>query len=258
MLASGLCVRRHNPVVRPFNVQVVLNSKHLRGFRKGTNRRCKGDGKKTQDSGGGGGIGRVEYLPIEWHTRFKGRLYQESGAGAKAGNDAAATRSGSRTSYPDAASAPAGASTTACGRSEADSSDGETGAKNGEATVRTSEGLSSGSVPSGNGLERHGTGEAGAREQGGIAADRGDGDGGRGRDGGLSIWDITLPRAPTLRAFTNDTLLDILYFMSPEYHQVGERGLVFQRGARYAGSRVRTCISGCYCWCWSDLCGCLD
>eukprot|EP00953_Heterococcus_sp_UTEX-ZZ885_P002224 1720-Heterococcus_DN1.PRE.1 len=36
----------------------------------------------------------------------------------------------------------------------------------------------------------------------------------------LSIWDITLKRAATLRAYTNDTVLDVLYFMSPEYHQI--------------------------------------
>eukprot|EP00903_Cladosiphon_okamuranus_P007816 g7562.t1 len=100
------------------------------------------------------GLGRVEYLPIEWHTRFKGRLYQE-GSGSDGGARSARASSGS------------GFRASAGG---------------------TEEGLAGG--------------------------------GGGGGGGGLSIWDITLPRAPTLRAFTNDTLLDILYFMSPEYHQV--------------------------------------
>jgi hypothetical protein len=36
----------------------------------------------------------------------------------------------------------------------------------------------------------------------------------------LSIWDITLKRAAALRAYTNDAMLDILYFMSPQYHNV--------------------------------------
>mmetsp|Transcript_22566 Transcript_22566/g.29547 ORF Transcript_22566/g.29547 Transcript_22566/m.29547 type:complete len:1225 (-) Transcript_22566:245-3919(-) len=36
----------------------------------------------------------------------------------------------------------------------------------------------------------------------------------------LLIDDITLPRIPHLRSFLNDTAMDILYFMSPPYHQV--------------------------------------
>lgn len=204
-------------------LQVVLNSKHLRGFRKGTHQQREGGEKRKQDNGGGRGgrgMGRVEYLPIEWHTRFKGRLYKESGAGAKTRNDAAATLSVSQTPDPDAAFVPAGASTAACGHTEAGSWDGADGGNIGEAVVKTSGGVLSRSMSSGSRLELNMIGEAGAREERDIPAGIGGGDGARGVGGGLSIWDITLPRAPTLRAFTNDTLLDILYFMSPEYHQV--------------------------------------
>lgn len=119
------------------------------------------------------GLGRVEYLPVEWHTRFKGRLYKEGGgSGGAAG--------GSSKGNPDTSS-PSGAA----GRPR-------------------SEGIP-------------GSGEAGRGQGSGATGGSGSG------SGGLSIWDITLPRAPTLRAFTNDTLLDILYFMSPEYHQVRTR-----------------------------------
>jgi hypothetical protein len=76
--------------------------------------------------------GRVEYLPIEWHSRFKTKLHAEG----------------------------------KCGR---------------DGTSNNSSGVS---------------------------------------DEQLSIWDITLKRAATLRAYTNDTVLDVLYFMSPEYHQI--------------------------------------
>ena len=165
---------------------MVLNSNHLRGLRRKAGAKEKGTRKddiqkrdttttnntdtgctNTKAPGGrarGGdlpkGLGRVEYLPVEWHTRFKGRLYKEGG-----GNDGA-TR--------NARTAPR------CGV---------------RAPVEGSENESAGGS--------------------------GGGDGG---SGGLSIWDITLPRAPTLRAFTNDTLLDILYFMSPEYHQARDEG----------------------------------
>jgi len=127
------------------------------------------------DRGGGEqlprGLGRVEYLPVEWHTRFKGRLYREGGGG-EGGKDSGGGLGGS-----------------------------------------TRRGSMGGRGAGGRG--RGEGGEGGGRRGGGD--DRGSGGGG---NGGLSIWDITLPRAPTLRAFTNDTLLDILYFMSPEYHQV--------------------------------------
>ena len=106
------------------------------------------------------GLGRVEYLPVEWHTRFKGRLYKEGGGG-EGGSAGRSARTSSRSG------------------------------------VRAS---------------------PGGPEDG--SAGGGSGGGAGGGSAGLSIWDITLPRAPTLRAFTNDTLLDILYFMSPEYHQV--------------------------------------
>jgi hypothetical protein len=75
--------------------------------------------------------GRVEYLPIEWHSRFKTKLHAEG----KCGRDGTSNSSGVN-------------------------------------------------------------------------------------DEQLSIWDITLKRAATLRAYTNDTVLDVLYFMSPEYHQI--------------------------------------
>jgi hypothetical protein len=38
--------------------------------------------------------------------------------------------------------------------------------------------------------------------------------------GHLRLRDITLSRIPHLRSFVNDALLDVLYFMSPAYHQV--------------------------------------
>jgi hypothetical protein len=78
--------------------------------------------------------GRVEYLPIEWHSRFKTKLHTEGKRGRDVSNSTA-----------------------------------------------NSSGVS---------------------------------------DEQLSIWDITLKRAATLRAYTNDTVLDVLYFMSPEYHQI--------------------------------------
>lgn len=128
------------------------------------------------DRVGGGelpnGLGRVEYLPVEWHTRFKGRLYREGGGRERGDGDR----------------------------------DGSGGSRRGAGEA---------SSPS---FARGSEGGGGERSSGGGGVrGRSGGDGGSGD--GLSIWDITLPRAPTLRAFTNDTLLDILYFMSPEYHQ---------------------------------------
>ena len=41
-----------------------------------------------------------------------------------------------------------------------------------------------------------------------------------GQAGHLRLRDITLSRIPHLRSFVNDALLDVLYFMSPAYHQV--------------------------------------
>lgn len=178
-------------------------------------------------------MGRVEYLPIEWHTRFKGRLYRESGeaaAGVTAAGDDTAT--GARPGTPSPASAFADDSVTTAGeRGSVDSSsaNAEIGGDGGQSNAMASSGrVRAESVPSTGGAERH-TAEDGDDRKGGesfLRRDRGrggDGDGGPGSvagGNGLSIWDITLPRAPTLRAFTNDTLLDILYFMSPEYHQV--------------------------------------
>jgi len=47
------------------------------------------------------------------------------------------------------------------------------------------------------------------------------GEGEAGNDSGhLRLRDITLSRIPHLRSFVNDALLDVLYFMSPAYHQV--------------------------------------
>lgn len=40
------------------------------------------------------------------------------------------------------------------------------------------------------------------------------------QSGHLRLRDITLCRIPHLRSFVNDALLDVLYFMSPTYHQV--------------------------------------
>ncbi|CAM9780477.1 unnamed protein product, partial [Ectocarpus fasciculatus] len=189
--------------MRAHHEEVVLNSKDLRGLRK------KGLRKKGGVGGGGGGgrdgdghggataeetqekedeardglgelpagLGRVEYLPVEWHTRFKGRLYREGGGSGGAAE-------GGSKGNPDT-SPPSGA------------------------TRRPG---SEGGPGSGEGRERGGRAQSWATGAGAG--------GGGGGSAGLSIWDITLPRAPTLRAFTNDTLLDILYFMSPEYHQV--------------------------------------
>lgn len=47
----------------------------------------------------------------------------------------------------------------------------------------------------------------------------GEGDTGN-QSGHLRLRDITLYRIPHLRSFVNDALLDVLYFMSPTYHQV--------------------------------------
>ena len=155
--------------------QVVLNSEHLRGLRRRGKRAASaqcggGPSGGRNDKGLSGdrekdeGLGRVEFLPVEWHTRFKGRLYREGGGGG--------------------------------GGSSARGGDGKDRGDDGQGC----------NVASGSG------GDVGVDGNG----ERGSGSGGA---GGLSIWDITLPRAPTLRAFTNDTLLDLLYFMSPEYHQ---------------------------------------
>ena len=173
----------------PYENQVVLSSKHLRVLRRGDlhgrtdkRRRHMDSGKKhhagVEQRGRRSGIGRVEYLPVEWHTRFKGRLY-----GGEVNEPATATSSGFDRQRKQ---------TAAVG-----SEDGE------------------------GGRQGSGDGESGSRNR---VQEQGQGVGEDGRSvsaGGLSIWDITLPRAPNLRAFTNDTLLDILYFMSPEYHQVG-------------------------------------
>lgn len=159
----------------------MLNSEHLRGLRRRGKRAARAqrgggpsggrnDEGLSGDRGKGKGLGRVEFLPVEWHTRFKGRLYREGGAG---------------------------------GGSSARGGDGKNRGDNGKGC----------NVASGSG------GDVGVDGNG----ERGSGGGGA---GGLSIWDITLPRAPTLRAFTNDTLLDILYFMSPEYHQVRPRDVL--------------------------------
>ncbi|CAM9633698.1 unnamed protein product [Scytosiphon promiscuus] len=155
--------------MREHHEEVVLNSKHLRGLRKkGASGRGAAEWENKGEGGGGSTRGnktdegqtrsperaegrrqRDGYLPVEWHTRFKGRLYREGG-----GSDIG------------------------------------------------------GGVQGGNGAGQ-------ASPAGVVRTAEGDGD-----EGSPRIWDITLPRAPTLRAFTNDTLLDILYFMSPEYHQV--------------------------------------
>lgn len=170
----------------------MLNSKHLRGLRKGkkawcSNQNNSGRKQSTREKNGGQderkGVGRVEYLPVEWHTRFKGRLYREAGGGVSANVDGESgareqKRGGGGERLPDR-------------RGNSGMTEGLGGVKDGQGTEED--------VLVG--------GEGGDGEVRGVSA------------GGLSIWDITLPRAPTLRAFTNDTLLDILYFMSPEYHQ---------------------------------------
>ncbi|CAM9574706.1 unnamed protein product [Ectocarpus sp. 13 AM-2016] len=189
--------------MRAHHEEVVLNSKDLRGLRKkkglrkrgrvGGSEDCGGDGEGRGGDGRGAataeetqeereerdylgevptGLGRVEYLPVEWHTRFKGRLYREGGGSGGASEGSGKGNPGT--------SSPSGA--TRRPRSE-----GAPGSR-----------------------------EGGRGQDSGATGAGGSGSG----SGGLSIWDITLPRAPTLRAFTNDTLLDILYFMSPEYHQV--------------------------------------
>ncbi|CAN0563859.1 unnamed protein product, partial [Ectocarpus sp. 12 AP-2014] len=97
--------------MRAHHEEVVLTSKDLRGLRKKKGLRKRGRVGGSEDCGGdaggkGGdgrgattaeetleeeeqerdclgevptGLGRVEYLPVEWHTRFKGRLYREGG-----------------------------------------------------------------------------------------------------------------------------------------------------------------------------------
>jgi hypothetical protein len=40
------------------------------------------------------------------------------------------------------------------------------------------------------------------------------------RSSKVSVDDISLPTIPTLRSFANDTMMDILYFMSPAHHDV--------------------------------------
>lgn len=162
----------------------------MRGLRKGKNSRRDTARHRSGETpspgelpGGQQGLGRVEYLPIEWHTRFKGRLYRE-GIGGRDTSEAGQA-SGQSTSKGEHSSE----RSSARGQSNHDTHRRQHtggGAGGGEGSV----------APEGT--------------EGGVKA------------GGLSIWDITLPRAPTLRAFTNDTLLDILYFMSPEYHQVKE------------------------------------
>lgn len=180
-------------------------------------------------------MGRVEYLPIEWHTRFKGRLYRESGeaaAGVSAAGDDTAT--GARRGTPSPASASTDDPVTTAeerGSTNSSTANAEIGRVGGRSNaMASSERVGPESVRSAGGAERH-TAERGNDGKGGEShfqrdrASVGGGGGGGpesvGSGNGLSIWDITLPRAPTLRAFTNDTLLDILYFMSPEYHQVG-------------------------------------
>lgn len=213
-----------------------------------------GGRSKTADKGGrhrSNGLGRVEYLPIEWHTRFKGRLYRESGGGGgvTATRGMADEESGSAdrraAGVADDKSGGGNASGRGCGSGD------DKGSRNvgdseryGSDTDRT-EAMSGrdarrhGSVRTG--LEWEGTGHGREAEKRRIFAGNKGGGGGEAGEGevetqgGLSIWDITLPRAPTLRAFTNDTLLDILYFMSPEYHQVrpGVERVLFRQASLF-------------------------
>ncbi|CAM9341264.1 unnamed protein product [Chrysoparadoxa australica] len=119
--------------------------------------------------------GRVEYLPVVWHSRFKSLLHKEGGG---KGEDLLACRE------------PHYALSTNRPRARA---------------LLTLTPLAA--VPGGDSSE----GKAALGDvQGATEAN--------GRT--LSIWDITLKRAALLRAFTNDTLLDVLYFMSPNYHQL--------------------------------------
>ncbi|CAM9395019.1 unnamed protein product [Phaeothamnion confervicola] len=167
--------------LRAQHEEVVRSSPHLRQlWEEGGGGGAAGGGSTGGAAGGGGtiggggvgargkGRGRVEVLPLEWHSRFKSRLH-EQGRGGRA--DAAAGGGGGRVS-----------------------GDGESGGGGG------------------NGREG-GNGGEGGKEDGVDDAAAASG------AAALSIWDITLRRAPTLRAYTNDTVLDILYFLSPPYHQ---------------------------------------
>lgn len=185
------------------DIQVVLNSKHLRGLRsklpRRSNKSCSGLPKRASPRAGvpreRTHLGRVEYLPVEWHTRFKGRLYREAGGRGGGGGGQGSGRTDTQEGYPEG---------------EHFSGDRRRTASSGAPTRRR--------------FERKEVGEGESPPRVGVAG----GNGGVSA-GELSIWDITLPRAPTLRAFTNDTLLDILYFMSPEYHQA-RVGLSRRRG----------------------------
>lgn len=208
---------------------MVLNSKHLRGLRRDGKRAARA--RRGGGGGGGGpsdasnnhdkrgseerekgkGLGRVEFLPVEWHTRFKGRLYREGGGDGGGSSDSGA-RVGGDTNQGDTGKGRKDQRERAHAGTRAPGDAQRPGAREG--------------VPSGSG--------------GGVGVDGGGGRGnGSGGAGGLSIWDITLPRAPTLRAFTNDTLLDILYFMSPEYHQARPRGILEQPERRQQSSPCR-------------------
>lgn len=59
-----------------------------------------------------------------------------------------------------------------------------------------------------------------------------------GQAGHLRLRDITLSRIPHLRSFVNDALLDVLYFMSPAYHQVRAGG---REGGGGEGPRRGSC-----------------
>lgn len=65
-----------------------------------------------------------------------------------------------------------------------------------------------------------------------------------GQAGHLRLRDITLSRIPHLRSFVNDALLDVLYFMSPAYHQVRP---VHKPSHTYLPTYIPPCIHACLC-----------
>mmetsp|Transcript_3427 Transcript_3427/g.9095 ORF Transcript_3427/g.9095 Transcript_3427/m.9095 type:complete len:908 (-) Transcript_3427:234-2957(-) len=70
------------------------------------------------------------------------------------------------------------------------------------------------------------------------------------RSGKVSVDDISLRTIPTLRSFANDTLMDILYFMSPAHHDViidivsFELNFVVQRFRKLTGFKSDISIIG--------------
>ena len=69
-------------------------------------------------------------------------------------------------------------------------------------------------------------------------------------EGSVMMKDLCLPTIPNMREFANDTLMDVLYFMSPEHHDVivdivaNEMNDVVQRFRTYTGFSGKISIIG--------------